>query len=106
MRIGPMRLRLSLQAPQRVSDGGGGATVTWVEEATVWGLLRPLSGRERGFGSGRMSIVTHDITIRHRDGVLPEKRLVNGTRVFKILAVLDDARGDKIVCHCAQEVLS
>ena len=100
-----MRLRLSLQAPQRVSDSGGGATLIWVEEAKVWGLLRPLSGRERSFASGRISTVTHDITLRQRDGVLPEKRLVSGTRVFNILAVLDDARGDKIVCHCAQEVL-
>ncbi|MFV2091574.1 MAG: phage head closure protein, partial [Hyphomicrobiales bacterium] len=70
MSIGQLRTRLSLQAPQRAGDGGGGASVTWVEEAKIWGAIRPLSGRERRVASGQASIVTHNITIRRRDAVL------------------------------------
>lgn len=106
MRAGTLGARLQLQAPQRAADGAGGAVVSWVSEAELWGDIRPLSGRERSGAGGRISDVTHDITIRHRSGVLPELRLVHGSRVFQILAVLEDGRGRQMVCHCREEVRS
>jgi len=96
-------VRLALEEPQRSVDGGGGATISWTATTSLWGALRPLSRRERTGTGGRISEVTHDITIRHRGGVQPEMRLRLDTRIFTILAVLDDALRQRIVCHCREE---
>jgi SPP1 family predicted phage head-tail adaptor len=104
MRAGSLGVRLTLERPVRTPDGAGGATIAWTAVTGLWGELRPLSGRERTGAGGRLSDVTHDITLRHRAGVLPEMRLVAGSRVFHILAVLDDEAGRRLVCHCREEV--
>jgi len=103
MRAGKLRVRLALEEPQRVADGGGGSTISWAATTSLWGALRTLSRRERAGTGGRISEVTHDITIRHRAGVLPEMRFRLDTRVFAILAVLDDGDRHQIICHCREE---
>lgn len=103
MRAGSLRVRLTLEEPQATPDGGGGATITWVMVTAIWGALRPLSRRERTDAGGRISEVTHDITIRHRTGVGPQMRFVHDGRRFEILAVLDDESRRRIVCHCREE---
>ncbi len=103
MRAGELRVRLALEEPQRAADGGGGSTISWTATTSLWGALRTLSRRERTGTGGRISEVTHDITIRHRDGVLPEMRFRLDTRIFAILAVLDDASHQRIICHCREE---
>lgn len=106
MRAGTLGARLTLQTPSRAADGAGGATIDWTDVTSFWGDIRPLSGRERRGTGGVVSDVTHDITIRHRTGVVPEMRLVHGARRFRILAVLDDERRRRLVCHCREEVRS
>jgi head-tail adaptor len=61
--VGELRTRLTLEAPARTGDGGGGAAVAWEPVAVVWAAVRPLGGGE---GSprprhGRLS----EIFIRH-----------------------------------------
>ncbi len=102
-RAGELRVRLALEAPQRTADGGGGASITWIATTSLWGALRPLSRRERTGAGGRLSQVTHDITIRYRTGVLPDMRFTSGARIFAILAVLDDGSRNRIICHCREE---
>jgi len=104
MTVGALRVRLTLEEPQLSDDGGGGSTVTWVAVTTLWGGLRVLSSRERAGTGGRISQVTHDVTIRHRGNVGPHMRLTYDGRVFSILAVLDDERRNRLVCHCREEV--
>ena len=104
MQAGRLRTRFTLEEPVRTPDAGGGATIDWTPLSCLWGAIKPLSRRERSGAGGRLSEVTHDITIRHRDGVLPEMRLVHEARVFHILAVLDDEGGRQLVCHCREEV--
>jgi SPP1 family predicted phage head-tail adaptor len=84
--IGDLRTRLTLEAPSRTSDGGGGASVTWGTVATVWASVRPTGGGE-GYALDRVAgRVTHEIVLRYRAGVTPEMRLRDGTRVFEIRA--------------------
>ena len=89
VRIGDLRQRLVLEEPSRVSDGGGGASETWVEVAQVWALLRPLSGQERTEADAVAGRVTHEVWMRFRDLVEPKMRLRMDTRLFDIRAVLD-----------------
>lgn len=105
MDAGKLNVRFSLETPTRSDDGGGGASLSWTEVTKLWGALRPLGRTERSGTGGRLSEVSHDITIRHRSGVLPSMRFSHGSRIFNILAVLDDENRQRLVCHC-QEVIA
>jgi len=101
--IGSLRHRLRLQVPSDSDDLAGGQTRTWSDLATVWGSIRPLFGRE-GYRDDKFSgRITHEITLRYRSGVLPDMRLVMGTRIFEIHATLDQgSRGRWLTCHCEE----
>ena len=93
-RIGAMRERLVLEAPQDTPDGAGGFIRTWVEIATLWAGLRPLSAQERVIADAEDHAVTHRILIRWRGDVTTESRFRDGARVFEIRTVFDpDERG-------------
>lgn len=104
--LSDLRHRLVLEEPQRVSDGAGGFTETWVEVATVWGALRPNGGSE-AVDSGRLAgQVSHTVTLRHRDGVTPAMRFRKETRIFHILAAIDeDERRRWLTCLCEERDL-
>jgi head-tail adaptor len=58
------RYRLTLEDEQRVSDGAGGYTKTWVTVASVWAELRPGGGGE-GIEVGRFAgRLSHTVTPR------------------------------------------
>lgn len=96
---GELRTRLTLEAPCRTSDGGGGATVTWQELAQVWAAVRPQTGDE-DFALDRVAgTVSHEIVIRYRADVTPKMRFRQDARVFAILAAFDpDARRHWLRC--------
>ena len=99
--IGALRHRLALERAVRTPDGGGGVTESWVLEADVWGSIRPLSGEERLEADRVSGRVSHEIRIRYRANVVPAMRLRQGTRVFHIVAVLDDdERRRWLTCRC------
>ena len=89
VRIGDLRQRLFLEEASRVADGGGGASESWAAVAQVWAYLWPLSGQERVEADAIAGRVSHEVWLRHRDGVVPAMRFREGTRVFDIRAVLD-----------------
>jgi SPP1 family predicted phage head-tail adaptor len=101
-----LRHRLVLEEAQRVSDGGGGFTEDWVTVATLWAAIEPGGGGE-GVESGRLAgRVTHEITLRYRAGVTPAMRLRQGTRVFHILAAIDEGeRQHWLRCLCEERDL-
>lgn len=101
-----LRHRLKLEEAERVSDGGGGFTETWVEVATLSAALRPRGGSE-GVDSGRLAgRVTHEVTLRYRAGVTPAMRFRMGSRVFHILAASDqDERKHWLRCSCEERDL-
>jgi len=103
MRPGLLSSRLTLEAPLRVADGAGGAEITWIVEDSLWAHVVPQNGGERLSADAARATVTYRITIRHRDGVTPDKRFVWGARQLAIHAVLDDGEGRWIVCLCEEE---
>jgi SPP1 family predicted phage head-tail adaptor len=97
--IGDLRTRLTLEAPSRAADGGGGASVTWSTVASVWASVRPTGGGESYALDRVAGRVTHEIVLRYRSGVTPEMRLREGTRVFEIRAAFDpDQRRHWLKC--------
>ena len=87
--IGRMRHRVSLQQAVRVSDGGGGATMTWSPITDLWAAIAPLGGDERVDADGLQGRSTHEVWVRYSTAVAPQMRFMCGTRVFDIRSVID-----------------
>lgn len=97
--IGALRDRLTLEAPSRNSDGGGGASVTWNEVAVLWAKVTPHDSAEKYELDRLAGKVSHEIVIRHRGDVEPEMRFRAGSRVFDICAAFDpDGRRQWLKC--------
>lgn len=96
--------RLTLEAPQRATDGGGGWVVTWTPLGTVWADLQPGRGREGEAGEREIARVTHRITIRSAPvgssrRPVADQRFRLGDRVFAIRAIAEaDDRGAYLTC--------
>ena len=101
-----LRHRLTLEQLQRVGDGGGGFTETWVEVATLSCDLRPTGGGE-GVESDRLAgRVSHEVSLRYRPGVVPAMRFRKDARLFHILSVINvEERGRWLKCLCEEREL-
>lgn len=104
--IGELRARLVLEEPVRTPDGGGGASESWVEVATVWGRIEGRPGGETVQADRVTATLTHTITIRYRAGVVPQMRFRLETRIFHILSVVDiEDRDRRLICRCEERDL-
>lgn len=91
MRAGKLRHRVTLQSLVPVQNGTTGAiTDTWVDFATVWASVEPLSAREFIAAAATQSKVVARIVLRHRAGVQPSMRVVHGAHTYKVEGVLAD----------------
>jgi SPP1 family predicted phage head-tail adaptor len=86
---GELNKRIALQIPSKVPDGMGGFVVTWVDTATVWAAIWPISAAET-IEAGKMGMtVTHRIRIRYRSVLRPSWRIAFGGRYFNIVSIID-----------------
>jgi SPP1 family predicted phage head-tail adaptor len=105
MQIGAMRERLTLEQPVRTADGAGGAAVTWQTVTELWAHVRPISGDERLRHDQVAGRLTHEVWIRHRIGIAPAMRFVQGGRVYEIVAILELGRRSRLKCLCEERSL-
>lgn len=105
MRAGDLRHRVTIQEKQVTKNSYGEEVITWQDVATVWAAVEPLRGREFLEAQRAGAEVTTRIRIRHRDGIRPEMRVVQGNHTYDIKAVLDvGGRGRELHLMC-REVL-
>lgn len=96
MNTGELRHRITIQSSTDTRDAAGGPVQEWSDDQEIWAKVSPASGREITIASAQHADLTHKILIRKQDGVDPKKRIVFGTRRFKITSVVDhDERGIK-----------
>jgi len=89
MRIGDLKKRVVLQYQSKVADGMGGFTVTWVDDATVWAAIWPVSASEAIQAAQATMTITHRIRIRYRAGLLASWRICWSERYFNIVSIID-----------------
>ena len=96
---GRLRTEIALEACAREPDGLGGFTETWVEAATLFACIEPITA-DSAFGADQtLETVTHRIALRRRDGVASGMRFNRQGRLFDILTVHDpDESGRYLVC--------
>ena len=101
---GQMSARLNLEVPVETPDGQGGVTATFVETASAWALIEPVSGAIEEEASGRIFRRTHRIWLRFRTDVAAGMRLRKGARIFWIGGTEDpDDSKRYLICHCQEK---
>jgi SPP1 family predicted phage head-tail adaptor len=97
--IGEMRHRVTLQSQVQTQDEIGQPSTAWLDVATVWADLRHLSGLQAIKSGMDVSTVKASARIRYR-AVNAGQRLVYGTAVYNITAVLPDAKRTYVDLVC------
>jgi len=89
MRIGELRHRITIQQQSSIQDGYGQPVSSWIDVATPWSSIEPLSGREFFAAQQVNSETTTRIKIRYLAGVVSKMRVVYGLKIYDILYVID-----------------
>jgi len=91
MRAGRLRHRVTIREFQQTQDPTSGEMVSaWVEVATVWAHVEPLSVRDFVAAGAAQSEVSARITIRYRDDLTAAMRIEHRGKTYAIAGVLPD----------------
>ena len=96
MNIGKLRHRLILQTETQTQGATGEVTSSYSTDTTVWGSLRPVSGRELEQARQISEEITYKAEIRFYSGLTTEHRISHDSRTFEIVTILNhDERDEK-----------
>jgi len=105
MRAGQLRHRLTLKSRSVTPDSYGQDITAATTQATVWGSVEPLSGRELLLAQQVQADVTHRVRIRFHDGVHPKWTVTHDSRDLHVLSVVDvEERGIEMELLCKEAV--
>ncbi|WP_318594326.1 phage head closure protein [Enterobacter kobei] len=91
MQAGKLRHRVTIQEPVMVQNSETGAVnKTWLDVATVWAEVSPLSAREFIAAQASQGEITTRITIRFRTGITRKHRILFRGGIYNIEGVLPD----------------
>lgn len=91
MTPGEFNRRLVLEAPAESADGAGGVTRSYPAVMTLWASVEPISARGAVIADAPGATVTHRIVIRRRAAVTTRHRFVEGSTIYRIVTLRDDA---------------
>ena len=101
MRAGSLNQRVTIRQRATGSDELGQPVDTWSDVAIVWADIRYASGMESIKAGAEMSTARASIRIRWRTDITPAMRVVHGSTVYRIEAVLPDMqRRDSVTLVC------
>lgn len=111
MMAGGLKRRITLQQHGTGADELGQPVLTWVDVATIYASIEPLSGRELLAAQAVQSEVSHKITIRYQPQFANPKamaamRIIYNSRVFNIHASIDVNDGHRMIELSASEGLN
>jgi len=101
--------KLELDTVYRTRDNAGGYTETWSNLGTMWGAVKPGTGRETELSGLTLSSVPCKITVRAAPQGAPSRpvagqRFREGERIFQILAVSEaDPEGRFLNCFAEEK---
>lgn len=105
MRAGTLRHRITIQRQTETQDGGGQPLDQWTDVTTVWADVRSPTGLGAIKADAQAQVVKTSIRIRWRTDIASGMRVVFGSTVYEIGAVLPDHAGREfvdLVCGAAQ----
>lgn len=110
MTVPRLNRRLTLESPDRVSDGAGGFVESWTALGVLWAAVEPRTGKESSTAGAAVSSVSYRIIVRGAPvgsarRPVPEQRFRDGARLFRISAVTEqDPAGRFLICFADEEV--
>ena len=107
---GKMRSRITVQSFTGKTDSFGDPRQDddsqWEDVATLWAAIDPISGKEFYAAQQSQSVVSHKVRCRYRDGLTTAMRIKYGSRLFKILSIIDwEERHESLLIMCQELVL-
>jgi SPP1 family predicted phage head-tail adaptor len=106
MRAGRLRHRLTLQSKTESRDAYGSAIIAWTTEATVWGAIEPLSGREYPSQGTLQAEAKVRIVLRYRTGIIPAWRFKHDGLYYDIVDVINERTRDRMIHLMTREGVS
>lgn len=99
MRAGRLRHRITIQRPERVQNSIDEWVDTWVDVATVWGAIEPLTGRTFFEAQQANSDVSGKVTLRYKH-LEPTYRLrwtdwEGVTQTYQIVSIIQPQQRSK-----------
>ena len=88
---GELNRRLVLEAPVETADGEGGVTRLYDVVTTLWAQVTPVSARADVAADSLGQALRYAIVIRKRSDVGTRHRLLDGTRIYRILSIAESA---------------
>lgn len=96
--VGKMRHRLTLKSPTSTQGATGEVTYTYATDSTVWGTLRPLTGKEIESAGRTSEVLDYRAEIRYHSTVASEWRIEHDSATYEIVTVLNiDELNDKMI---------
>jgi head-tail adaptor len=96
--------RVMIERREEARDDLGGDAGEWVEEVEVWAGVSPDRGGVDVSGGARRGERRWAVTVRRRDGLGLDRRLIWRGRVLRVHFVEDDPRvGDVVTLRCEEE---
>lgn len=96
MDAGKFDQRIAIDREDRVSDGGGGASVTWTEVTKVWAAVWPVGAREQVVADQLHGASLYRVRIRNAPSGWPTisesyrlRWVTNGDMVLNVRGGLD-----------------
>lgn len=100
MQPGRLKHLVTIQRRAKGSDAAGQPSTHWELVAKVWSDIRTTSGLESIKSGATTSLVQASIRIRWRGDITSAMRVLHGTTVYEIKAVLPGAGRDYIDLVC------
>ena len=98
MIIGKLRHRLTLKSPTQTVETDGTPTVSYSTSTTVWGSLRPLSGKEISAAEQISEEVNYRSIIRYNSSIQSEWRVENDSKTYEVISVMNyDERDEYLI---------
>lgn len=108
IQAGKLNKRITIQeftAGSPSQDENGEPLGSWETFSQVWAAIEPIQGNEFWAQQQVQSEVTHRVRIRFLEDVAAKMRILYGTRVFVIQAVIDPKEKHKeIQLMCSEGV--
>jgi SPP1 family predicted phage head-tail adaptor len=90
MNIGKLKHKVTIQEFRALdNDGGGNVISDWVDVATVWANVKPITGQESTIAERKAQQLTHTVSMRYRAISKDKNRLLFNGRVLTIEYILN-----------------
>lgn len=97
LRAGTLNRKVTIQQQTSSQDAGGQPLEVWTPVATVWADIRNPTGMGAIRADAQAAVVKTSIRIRWRTDIEAGMRVVHGTTIYEIGAVLPDHAGREFV---------